>query len=123
MEFMERYEELAVRSNQQLSLPVHGVDLYPEYYKKALGKLCGDLYHKLSRDWVTQYDPEMKYIKKEFIVSYNDMFMIYPKKTRGVRFFFYVLLPFALVIVLPLLYCILWRCILRKCFCKEKLKT
>ena len=83
MEFMERYEELRVKAMTELRPPIKGIYLYPEYYKKAVGEFCKNLYLKVSGQWTMTYDPEKKYLKKEYILYFHDTFMVHPKKTRG----------------------------------------
>ena len=113
---MERYDDLKLKSSTGLRSPRRGLNLYPEYYKKAIGTFCSNLYLKLSGEWTNKYDPERKYITKEFILAYNETYMSYPKKTRGVKFFLNVILPFLLGF-LVFSYLIIWKCICKCCIC------
>ena len=45
---MERYEELAVKAMSDLRTPRVGLQLYPEYYKKAIGQFVREFYVKVS---------------------------------------------------------------------------
>jgi hypothetical protein len=122
MEFMERYEELRVRAEVEFRAPIKGIYLYPEYYKKAFGELALNIYRTVSGKFQRDYDPEMKYLKKEYSRFYLETFMVHPKKTRGEKFFLYVILP-TIFIVLPLIYIIVWRILLKWCLfnCLKKL--
>ena len=120
-EFMVRYKELSLESRTELIPIPYGLNIYPEYWQKELGRLVKRLYRWVTYDFILSYDKQRKYVTAELQDEMQSYIRPMPKFV-GKQFLLYVLLP-SLAILIPFCYLVLYRCLLKyllcHCICKR----
>ena len=119
---MISYERLAEESTTVLRPPRSGLNLYPEYWTKEIGKSAKLFFKWINYDVIINFDTERKYFTHERMFPFYVGYIMPMNKTAGVKIIKHILLPGLFLVVIPFFYFIVYLLIIKtliiRCLCK-----
>jgi len=113
LEFMISYERLAEDSSIELRTPRAGLNLYPEYWKKSIGKAAKVMFKYLNYDFILKFDTNRAYLTHERMFPIFISYIMPMNKTAGVKIFWHFILPRLFLFVIPFLYLVVYRLMIK----------
>ena len=110
---MISYERLKEESSTVLRPPRSGLNLYPEYWTKEIGKAAKGFFKWINYDVIINYDTSREYFTHERMFPLFITYIMPMNKTAGYKIIKHILLPGLFLVVIPFLYFIVYLLIIK----------